>query len=289
MMRRITDEEIDFFHANGYVICRSVFHADEMTNVREETTRLIEEILTGGPAKDWSVEGPEGVPFELEYLHMHPNTFSMRLLAHPFIGDLLTRIVGPDFIPSYETLVFKLKNNGSSVPWHRDSMVTNDDDPLFQIDIYPDKSTIENSCVWVIPKSHRWEKDEAIEWMEREKKEWRARGKTDFGVPGAIPAEVEPGDVMLHNSKVIHGSPENKSGKQRRVVYFDNRSVSLNEKYEWWPHELMEKRCLLYQAALHERRTNPYPSDDECFDYSLPDGLPAWAPGAPVDLHCSRD
>ena len=86
---------------------------------------------------------------------------------------------------------------------------------------------------------------------------------------------------------MIHGSPENKSGTQRRVVYFDNRSLSLNEKYQWWPHELMERRGVLYQSALYERRTNPYPMDDECFGYSPPDGVPIWNPGDPVDLQCT--
>ena len=286
-MRKITDEEIEFFDAQGYVICRDVFHDDEMANVRTETARLIDEVLDGGAAEKWSLTGPEGIPFELQYLHMHPNTFSLRLLAHPFIGDLLTRMVGPDFIPCYETLVFKLKGHGSSVPWHRDSNVTETHERIFNIDIYPDKSTVENSCVWVIPGSHLWQHEKAVEWIERAKKEWIERDKRDFSPPEAIPAEVEPGDVLIHNSKVVHGSPENKSGTQRRVVYFDNRSLSLNEKYQWWPHELMERRGVLYQSALYQRRTNPYPTDDECFEYSPPDGMPIWNPGDPVDLQCA--
>src|SRR5881227_3444640 len=104
-MRKITDEEIAFFDENGYVICRDVLHEDELAEFRAESARLIEEIVAGGPADKMCGRGPEGVPYYLHYLHANPNTFSLRLLAHPFIGDLLTRMVGPDFVPCYESLV----------------------------------------------------------------------------------------------------------------------------------------------------------------------------------------
>lgn len=279
-MRKISDDEIGFFDQNGYVICRGVLHQDELENFRSESRRLIDEILGGGPAGAMCNRGPEGIPYYLNYLHAHPNSFSLRLLAHPFVGDLLTRMVGPDFIPCYESLVFKLPGHGSSVPWHRDGNSGIGSERVFNIDIYPDRSTVENSCVWVVPGSHLWEQERAMEMVER--------GRRDFDLPEAVPAEMEPGDVLLHHVKVLHGSQENHSSDLRRVVYFDNRAASWNRKYGWFPPELISKRCRLYQFALHERRTNPYPSDDETFDYIPPEGLPRWSPGEPVDLHSPR-
>ena len=280
-MRKITDEEIAFFDENGYVICRGVLHADELENFRKESARLIDEITSGGPADRMCGRGPEGIPYYLNYLHANPNDFSLRLLAHPFVGDLLTRMVGEDFIPCYESLVFKLPQNGSSVPWHRDGNPAEGDERIFNIDIYPDRSTMENSCVWVIPGSHRWTPERASEMVQR--------GRQNFDLPGAVPAEMEPGDVLLHHVKVLHGSTVNHSAELRRVVYFDNRAVSWNDRYHWFKPEVMEKRCRLYQYALHQRKTRPYPSDDETFDYTPPPGLPHWAPGDPIDLHAPRE
>jgi ectoine hydroxylase-related dioxygenase (phytanoyl-CoA dioxygenase family) len=280
-MRKITDEEIRFFDENGYVICRHVLHADELANFRTESARLIDEIGGGGPADKMCSRGPEGIPYYLTYLHANPNDFSLRLLAHPFIGDLLTRMVGPDFIPCYESLVFKLPGHGSSVPWHRDGNPVQGNERIFNIDIYPDRSTVANSCVWVVPGSHLWEKERANEMAQR--------GRKDFALPGAVPAEMEPGDVLLHHTKVLHGSTVNTSDELRRVVYFDNRAASWNERYGWFTREVIEKRCLLYQYALRERKSNPYPSDDETFAYTVPDGLPTWHAGDPVDLYARRE
>lgn len=280
-MRKITNEEIQFFDDNGFVICRNVLNADELENYRKESARLIEEVVSGGPADKKCNRGPEGIPYYLTYLHSNPNDFSLRLLAHPFIGDLLTRMVGADFVPCYESLVFKLPGNGSSVPWHRDGNPAKGMERIFNIDIYPDKSTVENSCVWCVPGSHLWEPEKAMEWVRR--------GRDDFySLEGMVPAEMEPGDVLLHHVKVLHGSTMNKSNELRRVVYFDNRTWSWNEEYHWFSQETVKKRCILYQYALHERKTNPYPMDDEQFDYIPPEGLPTWKPGDPVDLESPR-
>jgi hypothetical protein len=113
-------------------------------------------------------------------------------------------------------------------------------------------------------------------------------GRERFELPDAVPAEVAPGDVLLHHTKVLHGSAMNHSPSLRRVVYFDNRAASWNRRYRWWADELMELRCRLFQYALHERRINPYPMDDEAFEYHPPDGMPVWRPGEPIDLHASR-
>lgn len=279
-MRTISDEEIAFFDENGYVICRKVLHEDELAHVQSETQRLINEVLSGGPADARCDRGPEGIPFYLTYLHANPNTFSLRLLAHPFVGDLLTRMVGADFVPLWEALVFKLPGNGSSVPWHRDDLSITGNERVFNVDIYPDHSTVENSCVWVVPGSHRWEQDKAMEWT--------LRGKQDFALLGAVPAEVAPGDVLLHHVKVLHGSTVNRSNSQRRVIYFDSRAAGWNEKYGWFPQEVLEKRCLLYQHALYERRISPYPSDDAVFEYQPPAGMPVWNVGDPVNLDVRR-
>lgn len=279
-MRKITDEEIRFFDDNGFVICKQVLHQDELENMRCETQRLVDEILSGGPADEWCGRGPEGVPYYLRHLHANPNNFSLRLLAHPFIGDLLTRMVGPDFVPCYEALVFKLPGNGSSVPWHRDDNPALGNERIFNIDIYPDRSTVENSCVWCIPGSHMWERERADEMVER--------GQKEFNLPNAVPATLEPGDVLLHHVKVLHGSEQNRSSELRRVVYFDNRANEWNQRYRWFIQETMDKRCRLYQYALNERKTHPYPSDDEVFEYEAPAGMPRWTPGEPVDLVAER-
>ncbi len=275
-MRKITDTEIQFFNENGYLILKQVIHPDECDVIQRESQRLIDEILAGGAADRWCNRGPEGIPYYLTYLHSHPNEFSLRLLAHPTIGDLLHRIIGPDFIPCYESLVFKLPKEGSSVRWHRDGNAIRENLPIFNVDIYVDDSTVDNGCVWVIPESHLWGIEEAQAVIDR--------GDANFERPDAVPAEVEPGDILLHHTKVLHGSKINTSGTLRRVIYFDQRTPQWNAHYKWWQPTFLTQRCKLYQRALYERRVNPYPSDTAQFAYEVPAGMPTWTPEDDFDL-----
>jgi hypothetical protein len=94
-------------------------------------------------------------------------------------------------------------------------------------------------------------------------------GQESFDLPGVVPAEMEPGVVLLHHVMVLHGSVRNRRNSLRRAIYFESRSLSWNQEFLWYYDETMEKRCLLYQHALAERRANPYAPDDESFAYGL--------------------
>lgn len=280
-MNKITDEDIQYFDENGFVILRAIIQPDELAEINRESLRLIDEILAGGKADAWCSRGPEGVPYYLRYLHSHPNTFSLRLLAHPCIADLLHRMVGVDFIPCFESLVFKLPQRGSSVPWHRDDQHFAKTQRIFNVDIYPDASTVDNGCVWIVPGSHMWSVEEAAAMIER--------GNEDFRLPNAVPAEMQPGDILLHHTRVLHGSQLNTSRQLRRVIYFDQRTIAWNEMYRWWRPEFIMQRCKLLQRAFYERSKAPYASDEEQFAYQVPLGMPVWDKLDEFDLRIEHE
>ena len=58
----------------------------------------------------------------------------------------------------------------------------------------------------------------------------------------------------------------------------------MERRYKWWQTEFLTQRCKLYQRALYERRTNPYPSDTEQFDYEIPSDMLTWDPADNFDL-----
>jgi hypothetical protein len=278
-MKKITEQDIQFYDENGYLHIPGTLQPDELAAVQAETQRLIDRIKAGEEEDKWTNRGPEGIPYYLTYLHSHPNAVSLKLLANPTILDLAYRMIGPDFVPTFESLVFKLPEAGSSVPWHRDANadLPNEFHRVFNVDIYLDHSTVENSCVWVVPGSHNWPQDRINEML--------ALSKSQFELPGAVPAEMKPGDILLHDIKVLHGSTTNRSPSLRRVIYYEFRSASHILKGKTWDEEWISKRLTFLQKALAMRKEDPYPMDDETYDYHRPEGFgPDWEPGAPVDL-----
>ncbi len=266
-MKKITDEEIAFFDKNGYVILKGVLPKEELKNLQSESQRLIEEILAGGPADKWCNRGPEGVPYYLTYLHSQPNSASLRLLANPTILDLAVRMVGEDCVPTFESLVFKLPGNGSSVPWHRDAEFDRSTGHrIFNVDIYLDHSTTDNGVVWVVPESVHWSRERIREYL----------AMPTFEKPGMVAAEVEPGDILLHDIMVLHGSDINRKQSLRRVIYYEFRSARQILESGSWDKDWITARLKLLQSAIHERSVNPYPGEETQYPYHLPSD---WATG----------
>jgi ectoine hydroxylase-related dioxygenase (phytanoyl-CoA dioxygenase family) len=152
----------------------------------------------------------------------------LRLYAHPKLMKVVETINGPDFTPFHEGLFIKEAGLGAAVSWHQDGD-THWDNPDFNPDIHGFNlmgqiygSTAVNG-VWVIPGTHR---DGRIDIAKR---------VTDAGterLPDALPIICNPGDVVINNRQLVHGSFAN-TGFETRVTAnfgFHRRSSVLNVK-----------------------------------------------------------
>jgi ectoine hydroxylase-related dioxygenase (phytanoyl-CoA dioxygenase family) len=201
------------------------------------------------------------------------------LLAHPFILRSVEKLQGKDLIPTWDSMVLKLPGEGIIVPWHRDAGTDCvGDTPIFNVDFYLDAAD-EDTCVWIVPGSHRWSQEEVDSWLAQHKEQ--DRYLEDFRRSGATPALMQPGDVLFHNILVLHGSPSNTSEKLRRVVYYEFRSAHVEEALG--PHVPayipLKQKVLL--ACLEHRKAADYLSPEEPYHYSppAPYNKVSWQPG----------
>jgi hypothetical protein len=143
-----------------------------------------------------------------------------RLLAAGWLADLVGAIQGPDSIPTWDSMVVKMPGDGVTVPWHRDASrhQVSDGPPIFNADIYLDDAD-EHTAVWAIPGSHRLRDRDAQADASR-------RNHNGFGTDGAVRLPMRAGDVLLHDIRLLHGSPPSVAGGLRRVVYFEFRPVA---------------------------------------------------------------
>ncbi|WJH33417.1 phytanoyl-CoA dioxygenase family protein [Paenibacillus sp. CC-CFT747] len=86
------------------------------------------------------------------------------LLGHPFILQSVEKLQGRNFIPTWDSMVLKMPDEGIIVPWHRDAEVPEGADPakpIFNVDFYLDDADL-RSCLWVIPGSNRWSRSKPL-------------------------------------------------------------------------------------------------------------------------------
>ncbi|MGH7143529.1 MAG: phytanoyl-CoA dioxygenase family protein [Planctomycetota bacterium] len=261
----ITDEQAQFFADNGYLVLRGAVKGEELRRMQvamNELTQAASPTVLKDPDHVYKPGHKTGKPVlaRIEYV-IHRTDPGKVLLANPFILNSVEKIIGPDLIPTWDSMVLKMPGEGIVIPWHRDAGTECvGDRPIFNVDFYMDEADLD-TCLWVHPGSHLWSAERAREIIQ----------KPGFDTTGAIPVPMQPGDVIFHNILVLHGSPANVAPKLRRVVYYEFRAAHVEN--EFGPHvpEYIPLKQKLLLACLEKRRTCGYiPADEKPFAYNPP-------------------
>ena len=270
---------VERFRADGLLVLRDVLGGEELSALREETGALIERVAAERPDHAdfrYTTDPSTGatVPFRVEYV-IDKLTATKALLGHPFLLRTVEALQGPAFVPTWDSMVFKSAGAGAAIPWHRDAGLYSEEAEssargcVFNVDIYLDAAD-EASCVWGLPGSTWWSREQAAEEIARR----NAGGSVD--VAGAVPITMAPGDVLVHDVLVLHGSQPT-SGPLRRVVYYEFRPVAL--EVEHGPHtvEYVARKQQVLAAGLRARARAPYAAGETPFVYR---GAPVEGDGA---------
>jgi hypothetical protein len=170
---------------------------------------------------------PEFAPFLLLGSLQFSET-CLRVYGHPQLLKIAEEINGEDFAPFNESLFIKEPGIGAAVSWHQDGS-THWDNPEFDGGIHGFNfmaqvygSTAVNG-VWVLPCSHKQGKIDITKLVEASGSE---------RIAGTVPLVCDPGDVIICNRQLLHGSFANTGFEPRITVNmgFHRRSSVLNVK-----------------------------------------------------------
>jgi phytanoyl-CoA hydroxylase len=272
----ITDEQAQFFIDNGFLIIRNVIQGDELRLLQDQNFDLVEKGIAGvvnDPDFLYRIRNDgERVYWRTEFV-IDKQDANKVLLGHPFILRTVEKLQGNNFIATWDSLVVKVPNNAASVPWHRDAAVPfgcTDPRPIFNVDFYLD-SADEKSCLWVIPGSNHW---------DAEASQLRC-SQQGFDFEGAVPVPMNPGDVILHNIQLLHGSPEGDGNALRRTIYYEFRPGEV--EFEFGPHTLeyltLKQQVLL--ACIERRKQAPYAQGEKPYEYRPSGALAVSEPKRP--------
>jgi Protein involved in biosynthesis of mitomycin antibiotics/polyketide fumonisin len=262
----LTDEQAEFFRANGLLVIRNVLSPEELKALQDATLPLVERAEQGTDDpdffyKDHEMTG-ERTPFRVEYV-IDKTEAGRALLGHPFILRSVEKLQGPNFIPTWDAMVFKRAGMGAAIPWHRDAGVEKSREeiaPIFNVDFYLDEADLSN-CLWGILGTHRWPAEEAKALVDR----LNAGGQFHTN-EGAVPILMQPGDVILHNILAVHGSPAARSGL-RRVIYYEFRPAEIESAIGPHTPEYLPLKQRVLLACLKHRAAAPYAAGETPFTY----------------------
>lgn len=221
---RLSDEQVRFFHENGYLQGVRILDERQIEMLREELAGLFD---------------PNHPGHELFYeYHSNESIDPQKVLFHalgawritPGFHDLLW---APAFTMAasqlldgavrfwHDQLFCKPAKHGGVVAWHQDYSYWTRTQPMAHLTCWIglDDSTKENGCLHYVPASHRWPllpitglagDMDAIRRVLNDE-QW-----DQFQHPVAI--ELKAGECSFHHPLMVHGSFANGTPKPRRAA-----------------------------------------------------------------------
>lgn len=213
-MDLIRDEQVEQFRELGYFVVEPQWSLAELDEVLRVCQRLhadrVRDAEASGDARRAEFERLR--PF-IGQAHSRSDVLA-RFAKSPIYMEACRRFVGADADLYYNQVVIKAPEKGMQFGWHQDSGYMRTV-PLEYITCWTaiSRSTLENGCIWVIPGSH---KRGLITHARVEN-----TNSTDAVIEseeGAIPVEMERGQVAIFSSLTLHKSGPNVS-REPRVGY----------------------------------------------------------------------
>lgn len=218
---RLTNEQIEFFHTNGYLAGIRLLNDEQIEALRAESAELMD---PAHPANDLFYEfhtnesnDPSKVLFHALGAWRIATGFH-DLLWNPAFVVPASQLLGGAVRFWHDQLFCKPADHGGVVAWHQDYSYWTRTRPMAHLSCWIglDDSTRDNGCVHYVPGSHRWNllpitglanDMHAIEGVLNEEQ------KSQFK---PVPVELKQGECSFHHPLMIHGSFENRSNRPRR-------------------------------------------------------------------------
>jgi len=219
--------------------------------------------------KMFEPEAKEDAPSAVPLILLGSLQFSdacLRTYAHPKLLKVAESINGKDFAPFNEALFIKEPGIGAAVSWHQDGVThwesENFDEEIhgfnFMAQVYG--STAVNG-VWVVPGTHKVGKIDIKKIVAETGSE---------RIDGAVPIVCNPGDVVICNRQLLHGSFPNCGFEPRVTVNFGFHKRSsvigtqgggIHSEAQVFDDEIIERRSRSIGYAI-EARKQKYPNEE---------------------------
>lgn len=230
----LTEEQRQAFEAEGYLVVRGLFSAEEVATLRDHYMTLRKRGDYPGDLVGADPKSNDPLKRYPRMIHMHRwDEISLRWLIDERINACLTGLLGREPFAVQSMLYFK-------PPGARGQALHQDN---FYLRAKPgtcmaawmalDDTDEANGCLQVAPGSHTWE-------LLCTEKADTSVSFTDVTVPLPPDQEVRPvvmqaGDVLFFNGALVHGSyPNTTSDRFRRSIighYIEGRAAQVAQFY----------------------------------------------------------
>lgn len=234
-----TSQDIEFFQREGYWLGPKVLDDERIDRLRAAMDRTYAcNYETGLPP--WSSSWKPGDdPTALRKMdNCHWSDLTLRSLAtDETIGAMCAKLLATDEIRLWhDQLLYKPGGGKTSgnVGWHQDYYYWQcaDRPEMVTAWIAFDDVTVENGCMYVVPRSHRWGMMEESDFFNSDIDNLERKVKVPEGDRfETVPCVLKKGHVSFHHGLTIHGSGPNTTNAPRRSLVVHTMSGQCRLRY----------------------------------------------------------
>ncbi len=220
----LNEEQVRRFREAGFVKGGQVYEAEAVARLRERLETVMAGRSAGSPERMTNMLGKaEQVVVQIVNIWAADELFREHIY-HPPICEMAAQLMATDVVRVWhDQIQYKPPHSGGPTNWHQDHPYWPILQPADLVSAWValGDATVENGCMWMVPGSHRWgpHKGGTI-------------GTDPDGfcptpdlslLPGGVttdpvPCEVRAGEVMFHHCLTWHGSPPNRSDRERPAI-----------------------------------------------------------------------
>jgi ectoine hydroxylase-related dioxygenase (phytanoyl-CoA dioxygenase family) len=217
----LTQEQIDFFHANGYLALDSMTTATEISWLIGVYDRLFAENAGREEGNQYDLAGtdeddkPSSLPQIVNPVKYAPELQDILLKANAM--SVAQQLQGPSVEAQGEFAIMKPPQMGAPAPWHQDEAYWKEELEYNSISIWVplQEATMENGCMQFIPQSHKGDvlphhpigHDPRIHGLEVDA----------CDASSAVACPLPAGGATIHHCRTLHYTGPNRSSGMRRA------------------------------------------------------------------------
>jgi phytanoyl-CoA hydroxylase len=234
----LSHEQIAAYHRDGYLVLPSVLAEAELRPLEAVFQRFISGKVPGMGRDFCDMSGPYGRAFEDFNLvnAVLPRVYDPSLVGNVFerrASSIARQLIGDDSLLDYDQFLAKRPQRPQAVfAWHQDLgywPTGTPDTRTVTCSLALDDATLENGCLQVVPGSHlepQLRAHRASAWSTSPELRDEAHTLTVrlLGSDRVVSLPVARGGLTVHNERIVHGSPGNRTDGWRRTYVVAHRS-----------------------------------------------------------------
>ena len=206
----ISEQDVAQFRDLGYFVTKPAFDAAELAAADAEFTRLWEDDIRraqeSGDEKEIAIAKLRSF---VGQAHTKSDVLAEFVKSRVYL-EACAKLIGDDADLYYNQAVIKAPELGRPFGWHQDSGYSTTE-PLEYITCWTAirPTTIANGCIWVIPGSHKYGV------LPHHHTDQSSLDAEVVDESGAIPVEMQAGQVAIFSSLTLHKSGPNTTSEAR--------------------------------------------------------------------------